>query len=260
LTSKGLFWKLSAEGSPQEFSVLFGTIHLSIEARELREKICRWIDEFDYVYTETPLNPDGQSLILPHITVAHTKWGEYFNPRQQDRIANMLMKAYNLDIVQVKHLRPMFIMSMIYSHMGDHGASDKLDQFIWNYAIRQGKVAGGIESMNRQIEILKAIPIDLEFIQFRRWTRNVTKMNRYFKSLMQLYLSEDIHQLAKQATKQMSSIKGLMITDRNKQMVKTILDEHRQHTGFFSFGAGHLGGKDGVLSILKRRGFRIERI
>jgi len=223
LTSKGLFWKLSAEGSPQEFSVLFGTIHLSIEARELREKICRWIDEFDYVYTETPLNPDGQSLILPHITVAHTKWGEYFNPRQQD-------------------------------------ASDKLDQFIWNYAIRQGKVAGGIESMNRQIEILKAIPIDLEFIQFRRWTRNVTKMNRYFKSLMQLYLSEDIHQLAKQATKQMSSIKGLMITDRNKQMVKTILDEHRQHTGFFSFGAGHLGGKDGVLSILKRRGFRIERI
>lgn len=144
--------------------------------------------------------------------------------------------------------------------MGDQGASDKLDQFIWNYAVEQGKATGGIESIQRQVDILKAIPVDLDFVQFRRWIRNVTKMNRYFKSLMQLYLSEDIHQLARQSAKQMSSIKGLMITERNEQMVNTILDEHRQHPGFFSFGAGHLGGKDGVLSILKKKGFRIERI
>ena len=260
MTSKGLFWKMSAESNPQEFSVLFGTIHLSIDEHHLRQKIRRWIDEFDYVYTETPLNPDGQSLILPYITVPHTKWGEYFNPTQQRRIAHILMKAYNIDLVRVKHLRPMFIMSMIYSHMGDQGASDKLDQFIWNYAVEQGKATGGIESIQRQVDILKAIPVDLEFIQFRRWIRNVTKMNRYFKSLMQLYLSEDIHQLARQSAKQMSSIKGLMITERNEQMVNTILDKHRQHPGFFSFGAGHLGGKDGVLSILKKKGFRIERI
>ena len=82
---------MSAESNPQEFSVLFGTIHLSIDEHHLRQKIRRWIDEFDYVYTETPLNPDGQSLILPYITVPHTKWGEYFNPTQQRRIAHILI-------------------------------------------------------------------------------------------------------------------------------------------------------------------------
>jgi len=260
LTSKGLFWKLSAEDTPQEFSVLFGTIHLSIDSQHLRQKICRWIDAFDYVYTETALNPDGQALILPHITVPHSRWAEHFNPKQQQRIAHILMKAYNIDIERVKHLRPMFIMSMIYSYMGDQNPSDKIDQFIWNYAEINGKDTGGIESMQRQIDILKAIPIDLEFIQFRRWTRNVTKMNKYFKNLMQLYLSEDIHQLARQSAKQMSSIKGLMITERNEQMASTIISEHEQHPGFFSFGAGHLGGKGGVISILKKRGFRLERI
>ena len=260
MTSKGLFWKLAAAGSPEQYSVIFGTIHLSIDSRDLHSKIYRLIDEFGHVYTETSLKTEGQSLMMPYVTVPRSKWDQYFNPKQQDRIAKILKKAYNIDFAQVSHLRPMFIMSMIYSHMGDHGASDKLDQFIWNYASQQGKTTGGIESMHRQIEILKSIPIELDFIQFRRWTRNVTKMNQYFKNLIILYLDEDIHQLSKQSAKQMSSIKGLLITDRNEQMVKTIIEEHQKYTGFFSFGAGHLGGRDGVLSILRRRGYKIERI
>ena len=96
--------------------------------------------------------------------------------------------------------------------------------------------------------------------RFRRWTRNVTKMNQYFKNLINLYLREEIHQLSKQSTKQMSSIKGLLITDRNELMADTMIEEHQKHNGFFSFGAGHLGGRDGILSILRRRGYKIERV
>ena len=260
MTSKGLFWKMAAAGSPEQYSVIFGTIHLSVNSRDLRSKICRLIDEFGYVYTETSLKAEGQSLMMPYVTVPRSKWDEYFNPKQQDRIAKILKKAYNIDFTQVNHLRPMFIMSMIYSHMGDQGTSDKLDQYIWNYATQQGKTTGGIESMHRQVEILKSIPIELDFIQFRRWTRNVTKMNQYFKNLINSYLREEIHQLSKQSTKQMSSIKGLLITDRNELMADTMIEEHQKHNGFFSFGAGHLGGRDGILSILRRRGYKIERV
>lgn len=259
MTSKGLFWKLAAANSPEHYSVIFGTIHLSIDSRDLRGKIYRLIDQFDYVYTETSLKTDNPSFMAPYVTVPRSKWDEYFNPKQQQRISKILKKAYDIDFAQVSHLRPMLIMSMMYSHMGDV-ASDKLDQFIWNYATQQGKTTGGIESIHRQVEILKSIPIELDFIQFRRWTRNVTKMNQYFKNLINLYLSEEIHQLSKQSVKQMSSIKTLLITDRNIQMASTIMEQHNKHTGFFSFGAGHLGGRDGVLSILRRRGFRLERI
>ena len=260
MTSKGLFWKLAVKDSPQRYSVLFGTIHLSIDSQDLRDKIVRWIDEFDHVYTETSLNADGQALIAPHVSVTRTKWDEYFNHNQQKRIAQILKRAYQIDFAQVKHLRPMFIMSMIYSHLGDMNSGDKLDQFIWNYASQEGRATYGIESIHRQVEILKSIPIELDFIQFRRWTRNVTKMNHYFKKMLSLYHSENIHQLSKLSAKQMPSIKSLLITERNEQMTRTIIEEHQKHPGFFSFGAGHLGGRNGVLSILKRNGFIIERI
>ncbi len=54
--------------------------------------------------------------------------------------------------------------------------------------------------------------------------------------------------------------KHLLLTNRNKNWIPVITREARAMPSFFAFGAGHLGGKDGVINLLRKKGFKVTPI
>lgn len=260
MLSKGLFWRLYSSQDPTVYSIIFGTIHLPIEEYSIVSKAYNCIDEYDCVYTETSLDNNMESYILPFITLPDsTEWTKHCSARQLGKLKRMIHKCYGIDIDLVMHLRPMIIMGMVYGSLQATG-KQKLDHAIWTYGQTHGKELGGIESIQRQVSIMKSIPLNYDFNMLKGWVRNIPAMNKKFHRLLEYYYKEDILSLYKGSVSTMGSLKDLLIYDRNRYMADRIQELHEQQVSFFCFGAGHLAGSRGVLSLLKRKNYKLERI
>ncbi|HMP32610.1 MAG TPA: TraB/GumN family protein [Saprospiraceae bacterium] len=65
----------------------------------------------------------------------------------------------------------------------------------------------------------------------------------------------------KKSKKNLGGIRKLMLYDRNYAMadkVITILQHDSENSHFFCFGAAHLEGGKGVLSYLKKEGYKVK--
>ena len=52
----------------------------------------------------------------------------------------------------------------------------------------------------------------------------------------------------------------LMLYDRNRNWVETIKVQSAKEASFYAVGAGHLGGEEGVIALLRKAGFTVKPI
>jgi uncharacterized protein YbaP (TraB family) len=86
---------------------------------------------------------------------------------------------------------------------------------------------------------------------------NVTRFKKKLEDLNTLYKNTDIKQLYKTTKKSMGKLRKLMIYDRNIAMANRMAELSKEKSSFFAIGAAHLPGPKGVLTLLKKQGFKI---
>jgi uncharacterized protein YbaP (TraB family) len=52
----------------------------------------------------------------------------------------------------------------------------------------------------------------------------------------------------------------ILLSDRNHNWIPVIGEEAKKRPTFFAFGAGHLGGENGVINLLRKAGFTVKPI
>ena len=53
---------------------------------------------------------------------------------------------------------------------------------------------------------------------------------------------------------------GMLLNNRNKNWISKIDKYVKQKPTFIAVGAAHLGGQNGVISLLKKQGFKVEPV
>ena len=82
-------------------------------------------------------------------------------------------------------------------------------------------------------------------------------MDKVFK----YYLEGKTQKLHKIAKKNAKGNTAILIDKRNKVMASRIIEIIKLNDkNFFSFGAGHLSGKKGITTLLKKQGILVEKI
>ena len=80
------------------------------------------------------------------------------------------------------------------------------------------------------------------------------------EKLISLYITQDINGINKALNGYDSTKKDALLTKRNIKMARRIDSLAAFRTMFFAIGAAHLPGDDGVISLLKKRGFTVEPV
>lgn len=260
MIKNSLFWRFNTQENT-DYSVIVGTIHLTIDNSEIKQKCFSEIDKYDRIYTETSLDNTNAELLFPHFLMGKGEsWLQYMNRRQYHRAIDVFKRAYRVDLENYAHMRPLIVMSMIQASYLGLGSGVRMDQMIWDYGLENSKACLGIESIHEQMAILKKIPLKYDFYQFKRWSRHIGKMNKSLSKLIDLYTSQDISRLYQYTKGSLGNIRGLLLNERNDLMAERILESHNDHASFYSFGAGHLAGLNGVLNKLKQSGCHIENL
>jgi len=83
-----------------------------------------------------------------------------------------------------------------------------------------------------------------------------------FLHMVEAYRTENLPVLSAmtQAAPDMAGFEALLLQQRNRRWIPMMQQAMSNASVFFAVGAGHLAGKEGLLSLLRKAGYSIEAL
>ncbi len=242
--------------SPEERpSVVLGTIHLATEEAYFHwGRIEKLIDTYDNVFTESSLEYTSQQEINKYVFFEEPDtFLQYLTLNRWERMRKTFIRYFNVDIERMRDMRPLFILSALYQSI-EPSSGRSLDHRIWQYAEENGKCVDGIETIEEQIQIMLGLSIGMQYRHLSRMSRRISGLKAKYKSILRAYQEEDILKLLNLSKSSLGLDRATLLQNRNEIMVDRMIIYHKEKPSFFCFGAGHLAGSDGVITLLKKSG------
>ena len=175
-------------------------------------------------------------------------------------------KELNLNMNNFKKYKPYYIYSkFLYAELSKMGFSAKgVDTYFIEKAVTSGKKISGLESVEEQLDTAGGMPdAEIEkqyFIDFN----SMSEEGNQYEKIYEAYIAGDEKTLVKLSVdpaKRYPVSYKITISDRNIKMADKINDYlNTKDTYFVIVGAGHLVGSDSVISLLIKKGYKVQRI
>jgi len=181
----------------------------------------------------------------------------FFRPSIYQKIRHQLLKSFSLDINRYDHLHPLMIMSAISQHFLQHDHMVSMDEHLWDYAKSNQLVLQGLESVEEQIALLHEIPREPLYVQIRSISKYPSKFRKFADRTLVCYLENRLHLLYSMTKASMHQLRKKLIYERNRKMVERIQAFPANRRYFITVGAGHLSGRSGIISLLRKAGYKV---
>ncbi len=263
---------------PRTQSFIFGTIHFP-DQRLIRFPMVldRALTVSDAIYTEVPmdfgtlaqvsvrgLRQDGRSFKDVAPPALHARCAKY-------------LERKGLQLEALGQFKTWVIMSQIATAEFAQQAATQpvLDSAIYNRGVKDGKIVGGLETIDEQISILESFN---EQQQLEMLADGLEQLEAAEKKgerplpiqLLEAYLEGDDDDLEEFLLRFMDLEKPLqkefydkVLLKRNRIMAERIekmIRTHPDRRHFFAIGAGHAVGKQSVIELLDDRGYKLKRL
>ena len=251
-----VLWKL--EHPDGRIGYLLGTMHVKDNAAYAHvEKALDTMSFCTHYFGEIDLT-EATDIIQPedYLIPGEQSLESLITPRHFKRMSKILQKAYELELKLFSRLYPLMLINQISELLLQEDNTMSLDQFLWTKAMEQGKTMGGVEAVNRQIEILHSLDLNTQLKALKDLCQNVRKFNKSVLKMVKLYEQANIQAIFKMSKKQLGALRKIMLYERNSDMA-SFIDAHQFSNAFFAIGAAHLGGDKGVLNLLKKKSWRL---
>ena len=255
---KSLLWEISGNGLSKS-SYLYGTIHMICgNDYFLSDKTKKAFTASDNLVLEVNLSDPkelstGQQLAYGKVPLSKT-----LSPEQLNELDVLLQKRTGMTVKQVDKFSLMTVMSLIT--MKSFGCTDVKSyemEFI-AMAKESNKGVTGFESIIAQWGFLNNAYSDAEVITMLQESNDDNT-----KKMVQNYIQENLPEIYKEITapKVMNEkARKWLLEVRNENWVVKMPDMMKDKSTFFAVGAAHLLGEQGVINLLKKKGYIVKPI
>ena len=263
-TTSSLLWKISGNGLQQP-SYLFGTIHMicsddlpfSISIVNAMKNTKAFYMEFNMDDTLAMTRIAGE-MIMPD--------GYSFKsllPAEDYKLLNNYFRdSIGVPLQTLDKMKPMVIMSILMEKTTTCPSPVSCESMLMMIAKDQGQTINGLEKAEDEIAVFDSIPDKEEAEMLVKTVKDMDQSRADYQQLLDAYYAADIDQLYKQITQEedITRYRSLLLDNRNHHWIPVICKQIRQTPSFFAVGAGHFGGKDGVISLLRKEGYTVEPV
>lgn len=257
-----LLWEISGNGLEVP-SYLYGTIHIQDE-RVFRfdDVVMEVFDSCDAYAMELLMDDVDVLSQVSMIMMTDTLLSDLLSPEDFMLVKKEVEAKLGLMGMKFNEMKPFFTSSQLALSEMPKDRDMPLDLHFDNLAKKAEKERIGIEEFSHQIDAINSIPLDKQASMLVEAIRDSSKTADNFTELVDAYLAGDLEQMLELTndTAYPADFAKVFIDDRNIIMAERI-DEisHKQQT-FSAVGAGHLGGPNGVISLLRERGFDVKPV
>jgi hypothetical protein len=259
-----LCFEISHQELDIETSYLFGTMHAMEESRFFfPKKITKLLGKTDALCLE--IKNISEVRIAPEMLFDTTlNLKAYCNSEEWLNLTiwaeeKLFMKPLQFQ-ENFKHARPFMLFQFILA-MNLPANKKSHEQELEKIAVSNKSQLLGLESANEQLNIFNQIPFDDQMNMVFSELTNREKNIQDFNDMQRAYRNQNLNVLCDFANNEtLAGNKALFLDDRNKKWIPKMREMMTEKSTFFAVGAGHLCGKNGLISLLKKEGFKLKVI
>lgn len=263
--AQGVLWQITRPGLMPSY--LFATVHLE-DPRiiDLPPPVRAALAQAHSLTLEVDLEPanidslrramyfrDGRSLAT------------VLGPQLFSQVLPLLAR-YRVNEAQAQAMKPWAVLTTLSMPPPRTGVF--LDFALYQAARRAGKPIYGLERMDEQIAYFDTMPLADQRALVRDAVKQYASLDVMLGQMRRAYLARDLDALAAinrrfQRGSDPALVQRFMrrfITERNRLMAERMQPRLREGGAFVAVGALHLPGPEGLIALLRARGYRLEAI
>lgn len=261
-SQQSLLWKIEGKGI-KEASFLFGTMHMiQKDFFYFPSDIEKLIKKSDVVVTEIPLDKIGdQQELLKHLILKDKGLMDFFNPAQQDSLANWAKSRLALEkeafVGAFGKFKPMVIVQTVLQ-LSFMGKTESYEMSIKTIADKNKIALLGFESLAEQVAFFDNLPTEKQAEMVMESVRDEKKSVALLTKMQGIYKRQQIdslYHLMQEEGGVLAAEQATFIDKRNQRWIPQINEILKTKKAFIAVGAGHLAGENGVISLLRKEGY-----
>ncbi len=257
---RSLLWKVSGKNLRKP-SYIYGTMHLMCAKDFLiKEKVKSAFQKCDTLFMEVDLASMEEMAIMHGGQEYTNSISEGLNAEEQKELDGILQNNYRYTLEFADTQAPIMLLNqMIVQSIGCEELKVFEMEFI-TMAAEAGMQTGGLETALEQLDIADKIYDSKELL---RQLKIGDDYKEVFQNMLLAYQQEDLSSLnILISDRRFMSEDGetKMLLDRNIKWVAAMPELMKSNAIFFAVGAGHLGEKQGILHLLRKKGFSVNPV
>jgi hypothetical protein len=263
-SENSLLWKISGNGL-KEPSYLFGTIHITCDAT-LSEKVKTALDKTQQLCLELDMDdPNLQVEMMNSMMMQNgVTMKSLAKPEDFKTVDAFLTTNLGFSAEMLNPVKPFMVSAMLYPKMLNCEMQSVEAELI-KIAKTQNEKVIGLETASEQLAVFDAIPYHEQMNELVITAKdNMQRDKTELTEMMAIYKSENVEAMitfTEKSPNAMTSKYGdVLLKNRNQNWISRITTIAKNKPTFFGVGAAHLGGKEGVIALLRKAGFTVEAV
>jgi uncharacterized protein YbaP (TraB family) len=255
--NNSLLWRVTNDKN-KNVSYLFGTIHLPQKKFIVySDSVYDAIRRVNTFYNEVDmLNQSffGDQDLMDFFEEKGRYMDSIKNTANWKYLISRINRLYNTDL-DPTNLESFagFSQKLLSSYYEPEIGVEVPDMMLAQFAKTLGKKTGGLETYLLQFKML----YDIVEARLADTTLELTDEGEMLVKMKAHYLTENMDSITGVVENMNPTYRKIVFDNRNKVMCDSIAKHVIDESSFFAIGAGHLGGKMGLIEILRSKGFRV---
>jgi uncharacterized protein YbaP (TraB family) len=264
MNNKSLLWEVTGKDLARPVYI-YGTMHLlCAKDAVLSNNLQNIVKNADEIYFE--IDMDDISELLSGLKEGKmkndTSLADLYSSDEYERIKSFFdHHGMGMELQMLNKMQPMLISALVYQAILPCQSADGIEMNIMKLAHQYHKEIKGLETAAFQASVLDKIPYSSQAKELLYSIDSVQNTESETDEMIELYKEQDLDKLLEYSLKSEggtnSDIQDVMINNRNKNWVEQFPVITKDKSILIAVGAGHLGGEEGLLNLLKEKGYSI---
>ena len=267
--SKNTLWRVS---SGENSVYLLGSLHLlKRENYPLNASIEKAFNDTQTLVLEVDMksmtDPATQQMMLSKSMLPQGDSLDKRISKETYELAREKTKELGLDISALRQLKPWFFamtLTVVKLKTLGFNPQDGLDMYLFSRAKESGKQILGLETFKQQLEMLDTLSTVNQDRLLCQTFKDLDILENKMDIILKAWSTGDIKALESTMLKSFKEYTVLfekLIIERNKNWVKKIESFLKNKNNYMVVvGAAHLAGEQGVVELLKKKGYSVEQL
>lgn len=226
----------------------------------IQDKVISAFKKCDSLFMEVDLASMEEMNIMNNQEEQTASISAELNEEEQHELDEILKSSYGYSLDEADKQAPIMLLNqMILRSIGCSDVKIFEMEFI-AMAQEYSMQTGGLETALEQLDIADKIYDSKELLRQLRIGDSYTEV---FQNMLAAYKEEDLDALGYLISdRRFMSEDGeeTMLTERNKKWATSMPKLMKNNSIFFAVGAGHLGQKNGIIYLLRKKGFNVNPV
>ncbi len=265
--ASSIMYEISGKKLPKP-SYLFGTIHAACQGDVVSvEVVTPYIDRSERLLMEIDLDhPKELGSVASSVIIPNGKTlKDFLKPDEFAKVDAMVTELLGISAENVKSVKPMVISVLLLTSPKVLGCTPPVtyDSLLARIAADAKKPVEGLETAAQQIAMIDSKPIEKQARELYEMSLEPAKFKKNLTAVIEAYRNRDSERLFEYSLEQSRDDKEFLkrlLDDRNMAWIPKIEAAITARPTFIAVGAAHLGGKFGVVSLLRAKGYTVTAV